>query len=88
MRQSAALKRFDTIFKGYTADYSQTANSEVVVIISGITRKPGMKRSELIATNTGIVKEVTQEITKYSPNSVIVVVSNPAGRTLLLRLEE
>lgn len=77
LRQSAALKRFDTIVKGYTADYSQPANSDVVVITSGITRKPGMERSDLIATNAGIVKEVTQQIAKYSPDSVIVVVSNP-----------
>lgn len=77
LRQSAALKRFDTIVKGYTADYSKTANSDVVVITSGITRKPGMERSDLIATNAGIVKEVTQQVAKYSPNAVIVVVSNP-----------
>ena len=77
LRQSAALKRFDTIVKGYTADYSKTADSDVVVITSGITRKPGMERSDLIATNAGIVKEVTQQVAKYSPNAVIVVVSNP-----------
>lgn len=77
LRQSAALKRFDTIVKGYTADYSATANSDVVVITSGITRKPGMGRSDLIATNAGIVREVTQQVAKYSPNAVIVVVSNP-----------
>lgn len=77
LRQSAALKRFDTIVKGYTADYSATANSDVVVITSGITRKPGMERSDLIATNAGIVREVSQQVAKYSPNSVIVVVSNP-----------
>lgn len=77
LRQSAALKRFDTIVKGYTSDYSKTANSDVVVITSGITRKPGMERSDLIATNAGIVREVSQEIAKYSPNAVIEVVSNP-----------
>lgn len=77
LRQSAALKRFDTIVKGYTADYSATANSDVVVITSGITRKPGMERSDLIATNAGIVREVSQQVAKYSPNAVIVVVSNP-----------
>lgn len=77
LRQSAALKRFDTIVKGYTADYSQTADSDVVVITSGITRKPGMERSDLIATNAGIVREVSQQVSKYSPNAVIVVVSNP-----------
>ena len=77
LRQSAALKRFDTIVKGYTADYSKTAESDVVVITSGITRKPGMERSDLIATNAGIVREVSQQVAKYSPNAVIVVVSNP-----------
>ncbi len=77
LRQSAALKRFDTIVKGYTADYSATAGSDVVVITSGITRKPGMERSDLIATNAGIVREVSQQVAKYSPDAVIVVVSNP-----------
>lgn len=77
LRQSAALKRFDTIVKGYTADYSKTVNSDVVVITSGITRKPGMERSDLIATNAGIVREVSQQVAKYSPDAVIVVVSNP-----------
>ena len=77
LRQSAALKRFDTIVKGYTGDYSKTANSDVVVITSGITRKPGMERSDLIATNAGIVREVSQQVAKYSPEAVIVVVSNP-----------
>ena len=77
LRHSAALKRFDTIVKGYTADYSATSDSDVVVITSGITRKPGMERSDLIATNAGIVREVSSQIAKYSPNAVIIVVSNP-----------
>lgn len=77
LRQSAALKRFDTIVKGYTADYSTTADSDVVVITSGITRKPGMERSDLVATNASIVREVSQQVAKYSPDAVIVVVSNP-----------
>ena len=77
MRQSAALKRFDTIVKGYTADYSATANSDVVVITSGIARKPGMERSDLVATNAGIVQEVSRQVAKYSPDAVIEVVSNP-----------
>lgn len=77
LRQSAALKRFDTIVKGYTTDYSATAGSDVVVITSGITRKPGMERSDLVATNASIVREVSQQVAKYSPNAVIVVVSNP-----------
>lgn len=77
LRQSAALKRFDTIVKGFTGDYSATSNSDVVVITSGITRKPGMERSDLIATNAGIVREVSLQVAKYSPLAVIVVVSNP-----------
>lgn len=77
LRQSAALKRFDTIVKCYTADYSKTADLDVVVITSGITRKPGMERSDLITTNAGIVREVSQQVAKYSPNAVIIVVSNP-----------
>lgn len=77
LRQSAALKRFDTNVKGYTNDYSKTANSDVVVITSGNARKPGMERRDLIATNAGIVREVSQQVAKYSPDAVIVVVSNP-----------
>ena len=77
LRQSAALKRFDTIIKGVTADYAATVGSEVVVITSGITRKPGMERSDLISTNAAIVKDVSSQVAKYSPDSVIVVVSNP-----------
>lgn len=77
LRQSAALKRFDTIVKGVTADFAATADSDVVIITSGIARKPGMERSDLIATNAGIVREVSQQVSKYSPNSVLVVVSNP-----------
>ena len=77
LRQSAAIKRFDTIVTGVTADYSITANSDVVVITSGITRKPGMERSDLISTNAGIIKEVSSQIAKYSPDSTVIVVSNP-----------
>lgn len=77
LRQSAALKRFDTIVRGYTADYAKTAGSDVVVITSGITRKPGMERSDLITTNAGIVREVSLQVAQYSPKSVIIVVSNP-----------
>lgn len=77
LRQSAALKRFDTLVKGYTGDFSKSADSDVVIITSGITCKPGMERRNLIATNAGIVREVSQQMAKYSPNAVIVVVSNP-----------
>lgn len=77
LRQSAALKRFDTIVKGVTADYSAVVGSNVVVITSGITRKPGMERSDLITTNAGIVREVSQQVAKYAPDCTIIVVSNP-----------
>lgn len=77
LRQSAALKRFDTIVKGVTGDYSAVAGSDVVVITSGITRKPGMERSDLISTNAGIVREVSRQVAKYAPDCILVVVSNP-----------
>lgn len=77
LRQSAALKRFDTIVKGVTSDYSATRDSDVIVITSGIARKPGMERSDLVATNAAIVQEVSQQVAEYSPESIIIVVSNP-----------
>ena len=76
MMQSAATEGFDTHIHG-TNDYADTANSDVVVITAGIARKPGMSRDDLIATNAKIVGSVTEQIVKYSPNCVIVVVSNP-----------
>lgn len=75
--QSAPIDLYDTRMIGSTNDYSKTANSEVVVITSGLPRKPGMSRDDLIATNAGIVRSVTESIVKYSPNCVIIVVSNP-----------
>ncbi|MBK9638465.1 MAG: malate dehydrogenase [Bacteroidetes bacterium] len=77
MWQTAPINMYDTRIKGVTNDYSATANSEVVVITSGLPRKPGMSRDDLIATNAGIVKSVTEQIIKYSPNTIIIVVSNP-----------
>ena len=87
MMQTAALLEFDSRIKGVTNDYSATANSDVVVITSGIPRKPGMTREELIGVNAGIVKEVTQNILKYSPNAVIVVISNPMDTMTYLALK-
>ncbi len=75
--QSAPINLYDSRTIGSTNDYSKTANSEVVVITSGLPRKPGMSRDDLIATNAGIVEEVTQKIIQYSPNAIIIVVSNP-----------
>ncbi len=75
--QTAPINLFDTRMIGSTNDYSRTANSDVVVITSGLPRKPGMSRDDLIATNAGIVRTVTENIIKYSPDTIIVVVSNP-----------
>jgi len=75
--QKAPINQYDSRTLGSTNDYSKTANSEVVVITSGLPRKPGMTRDDLIETNAGIVKSVTENIIKYSPNAIIIVVSNP-----------
>jgi len=75
--QKAPIDLYDTRTIGSTNDYSKTANSEVVVITSGLPRKPGMSRDDLIGTNAGIVKSVTENVVKYSPNAIIIVVSNP-----------
>lgn len=77
MWQTAPINMYDTRIKGVTNDYAATANSDVVVITSGLPRKPGMSRDDLIATNAGIVKSVTENIIKYSPSTIIIVVSNP-----------
>lgn len=75
--QTAAIDSFDTRITGSTNDYSKTAGSAVVVITSGLPRKPGMSRDDLIATNAGIVKGVTEELIRYSPEAIVIVVSNP-----------
>ncbi|MEM9326309.1 MAG: malate dehydrogenase [Bacteroidota bacterium] len=77
MNQTATLNGFDTKIIGSTNDYTATADSEVVVITSGLPRKPGMTREELIGTNAGIVKSVTENILKHTPNPIIIVISNP-----------
>lgn len=77
LMQCASLNGFDTRIVGSTNDYEKTAGSDVVVITSGIPRKPGMTREELIGINAGIVKEVASNLLKHSPNTIIVVVSNP-----------
>lgn len=77
MWQTAPINLYDTRITGSTNDYSKTAGSEVVVITSGLPRKPGMSRDDLIATNAGIVKSVTEQLIKYSPDAKIIVVSNP-----------
>ena len=77
MRQTATLLGFDTKISGVTNDYTKTAGSDIVVITSGIPRKPGMTREELIGVNAGIVKSVTENVLAHSPNAIIVCVSNP-----------
>jgi len=75
--QKAPINNYDTKTIGVTNDYSKTANSDVVVITSGLPRKPGMSRDDLISTNAQIVQSVTENVVKYSPNSILVIVSNP-----------
>ena len=77
LMQTASLNGFDTKITGTTGDYSKTAGSDVVVITSGIPRKPGMTREELIGINAGIVKEVSSNLLKHSPETIVIVVSNP-----------
>ena len=77
MWETSPINMYDTRIKGVTNDYSATADSEVVVITSGLPRKPGMSRDDLISTNAGIVKSVTENVIKYSPNAKIIIVSNP-----------
>jgi len=85
--QCATTTGFNTKVVGTTGDYSKTANSNVVVITSGIPRKPGMTREELIGINAGIVKSVAENILKHSPNAIIVVVSNPMDTMTYLTLK-
>jgi len=87
MMQTATLLGFDTKISGSTNDYSKTANSDVVVITSGLPRKPGMTREELIGTNAGIVKGVCENILKHSPNAIIIVISNPMDTMTYLALQ-
>ena len=77
LMQTASLNGFDTKIVGVTNDYSKTAGSEVVVITSGVPRKPGMTREQLIGINAGIVKSVSSNLIKYSPEAIMIVVSNP-----------
>ncbi len=87
MMQTAQTLGFETNIVGVTNDYAKTANSDVVVITSGIPRKPGMTREELIGVNANIVKSVAESILKYSPNTIIVVISNPMDTMTYLTLK-
>ncbi|HNO27534.1 MAG TPA: malate dehydrogenase [Chitinophagales bacterium] len=75
--QQAPIDNYSTRVTGVTNDYARTADSDVVVITSGLPRKPGMSRDDLISVNAGIVKSVTEQVVKYSPKAIIIVVSNP-----------
>ena len=87
LTQTSSTLGFDTIVKGVTNDYKSTQDSDVVVITSGIPRKPGMTREELIGINAGIVNSVTENILKFSPKTIIVVVSNPMDTMTYLALK-
>ncbi|MFR9620507.1 MAG: malate dehydrogenase [Rikenellaceae bacterium] len=87
MMQASVTMDFNTKMVGATNDYSKTANSDVVVITSGIPRKPGMTREELIGTNANIVKSVIANVVEYSPEAIIVVVSNPMDTLTYLALK-
>jgi malate dehydrogenase len=86
MMQTAALLGFDTRITGTTNDYSKTKGSDVVVITSGLPRKPGMTREELIGTNAGIVKGVAENILTHSPGAILIVISNPMDTMTYLAL--
>jgi malate dehydrogenase len=87
IQQTASLLGFDTRVIGSTNDYSKTANSDVCVITSGIPRKPGMTREELIGTNAKIVEGVAKSLLEYSPNTIIIVISNPMDTMTYLALK-
>ena len=87
LMQTASTKGFDSVITGTTGDYSLTEGSDVVVITSGIPRKPGMTREELIGINANIVKDVSKNILEYTPNPIIVMVSNPMDTMTYLALK-
>lgn len=87
LTQTSSTLGFDTVIKGVTNDYKSTMDSDVVVVTSGIPRKPGMTREELIDINAGIVNTVTESILKFSPKAIIVVVSNPMDTMTYLALK-
>lgn len=88
LMQTAQLEGFDTKIIGSTNDYTKTAGTDVCVITSGIPRKPGMTREELIGINAGIVKNVAKSILAHSPNAIIIVISNPMDTMTYLALQE
>ncbi|MDD4923176.1 MAG: malate dehydrogenase, partial [Bacteroidales bacterium] len=87
MMQTVTLLGIDTKIVGCTNDYARTANSDVVVITSGLPRKPGMSREDLIGVNSGIVKSVVDQLLAYSPNAILVIISNPMDTMTYLTLK-
>src|SRR4028119_1989700 len=87
MMQTAALLGFDTKITGSTNDYSKTSGSDVVVVTSGLPRKPGMTREELIGVNANIVKGVAQSILQHSPDAIFIIISNPMDTMTYLTLQ-
>lgn len=87
LNQTAQIEGFDTTITGTTGDYSKTAGSTVAVVTSGIPRKPGMTRAELIGINAGIVKDVTSNILKHSPDCIFIIISNPMDTMTYLTLK-
>lgn len=88
LMQTATLNGFDTKITGSTNDYTKTANSDIVVVTSGIPRKPGMTREELIGINAGIVKTVTTSVLEHSPKAIFIIVSNPMDTMTYLTHKE
>jgi malate dehydrogenase len=86
--QTAQLLGFDTVVTGTTNDYSETENSDVVIITSGLPRKPGMSREDLVSVNAGIVRSVADNVLKHSPNTIIIVISNPMDTMTYLAYKE
>lgn len=87
MMQTVTLLGIDTKVVGVTSDYARTADSDVVVVTSGLPRKPGMTREELIGVNAGIVKSVVENILKFSPNAILVIISNPMDTMTYLTMK-
>ena len=88
LMQTSSSLIFNALISGVTSDYEKTKSSDVVVITSGIPRKPGMTREELIGINAGIVDSVTENLLKYSPNAIIIVVANPMDTMTYLVLRK
>ena len=87
LAQAAPIEKHDTHLTGANA-YEASANSDIVIITAGIPRKPGMSRDDLLATNRGIIKNVTKQVVQYSPNAILIIVSNPLDAMCHVAMEE